>query len=971
MNDPRGSIWRKWDLHLHTPASEDYQDKSVTNEAIIQKLKDSNIAAVAITDHFVMDVDRIVDLQRIAGEDITVFPGIELRSELGGDESIHYIGIFPDRLDVQKLRDIWDELKAKRELTPTRIAERGGIDAIICDLDETYKIINSLGGIVTIHSGSKTNSIENIANSEYFKMIQKKEIVANSVDIMELGKAADEKVHKEIIFKSIGFSLPLIICSDNHNINDYTLKAPCWIKADTTFKGLKQIIIEPEDRIFIGDEPEIFNRVRDNKTKYISTVHFSGSLPNEKWFADVNSVPFNPELVAIIGNKGSGKSALSDTIGLLGSSRKQPYFSFLHKDKFCIPNDNKAEHFTAAMKWNDNAPPIMKRLCDAIDFGTEVETVTYIPQNYLENICSDEIEGRQFNYELRAVIFSHVPEAERLGCTSLDDLITVITNEKKAAIEIVKSTIHKLNIDIVRLEEKLHPNYKQEIQNQCKLKMAEREAIAKEKPIEVPKPDATDPEREKEIKIASEEISNKQEEIGKYEQEIETLRTEKINITKRINDANTLLLKLDNMQQQYDTFKTECELLCSGLGITFDNIAKLELDKTSIISIRTTAKNKLSDATTKLLENNENGPVYKLKQAGAELEKLKANLDQPNKNYQRYLKELQEWGKKCATIEGVGEIPEDGTIRYYETALRDIDEIIPTKLKELKAKRSEGIKGIYNKLDELKRDKEQHYASAKDFMKSAPFANSDRFLLDFNVSIECKGFLEKFFDCIAQNKKGSFYGSEEGKGRLRAILDIADFNTSGGLMDFLTTIENNLIEDKRDEAKGNDRRVIDQLRIKKDTEMISFYDYLYCLDYLTPEYNLRWSGKRLSQLSPGERGMVLLIFYLFIDKQDIPLVIDQPEENLDNESVYKVLMFCIKAAKKRRQIIIVTHNPNLAVVCDAEQIIYSEINKQDGNKITYTCGAIENPAINKKLIDVLEGTRPAFDNRDSKYYVLS
>ena len=108
MNDPRGSIWRKWDLHLHTPASgSDYGNQSIINETIIQKLKDADIAAVAITDHFVMDVDRIVDLQRIAGEDITVFPGIELRSELGGNESIHYIGIFPECQGALKPSHEW------------------------------------------------------------------------------------------------------------------------------------------------------------------------------------------------------------------------------------------------------------------------------------------------------------------------------------------------------------------------------------------------------------------------------------------------------------------------------------------------------------------------------------------------------------------------------------------------------------------------------------------------------------------------------------------------------------------------------------------------------------------------------------------------------------------------------------------------------------------------------------------------
>jgi hypothetical protein len=62
-----------------------------------------------------------------------------------------------------------------------------------------------------------------------------------------------------------------------------------------------------------------------------------------------------------------------------------------------------------------------------------------------------------------------------------------------------------------------------------------------------------------------------------------------------------------------------------------------------------------------------------------------------------------------------------------------------------------------------------------------------------------------------------------------------------------------------------------------------------------------------------------------------------------------------------------TRNPNLAVVCDADQIIHAQIDKQHRNKVTYTCGSIENPEMNKFSITVLEGTRPAFDQRDSKY----
>jgi len=101
---------------------------------------------------------------------------------------------------------------------------------------------------------------------------------------------------------------------------------------------------------------------------------------------------------------------------------------------------------------------------------------------------------------------------------------------------------------------------------------------------------------------------------------------------------------------------------------------------------------------------------------------------------------------------------------------------------------------------------------------------------------------------------------------------------------------------------------------------------------------LRWEGKDLAMLSPGERGTLLLVFYLLIEKGEVPLIIDQPEGNLDNYTVAKVLVECIKMARNRRQVFIVTHNPNLAVVCDADQVIHARMDKANGNEISYDTG---------------------------------
>ncbi len=84
------------------------------------------------------------------------------------------------------------------------------------------------------------------------------------------------------------------------------------------------------------------------------------------------------------------------------------------------------------------------------------------------------------------------------------------------------------------------------------------------------------------------------------------------------------------------------------------------------------------------------------------------------------------------------------------------------------------------------------------------------------------------------------------------------------------------------------------------------------------------------------------------------LIIDRPEENLDNQTIATILVPAINHAKQYLQIVIVTHNPNLAVVCDAEQIIHSRLDKTAGHRVVYTTGAIENPVITQLIVDVLE-----------------
>src|SRR5262249_30870040 len=150
-------------------------------------------------------------------------------------------------------------------------------------------------------------------------------------------------------------------------------------------------------------------------------------------------------------------------------------------------------------------------------------------------------------------------------------------------------------------------------------------------------------------------------------------------------------------------------------------------------------------------------------------------------------------------------------------------------------------------------------------------------------------------------------------------------------------IDDMLHFDRRPGSAGAPVTVPSQMR--RGYTVAGAYDVLFNLDYLSPQYSLTFNSQEISQLSPGERGLLLLVFYLFVDKDNIPLVIDQPEENLDNQTIYHVLVKCIRAAKQRRQIFMVTHNPNLAVVCDAEQVISAECDKI-AKQFSYKSGAI-------------------------------
>jgi ABC-type lipoprotein export system ATPase subunit len=867
------------------------------------------------------------------------------------------IAIFPEDSDVE---DIWTKLQGKLGITDADISKIGD-DKFYVEFRKTADLVrNELNGLIMVHAGHKHGTIEEITNALKFKQQVKKDLVEECIDLLEIGKIEDEKDYREIVFPNIENTLPLIICSDNHNILNYKLKVPCWIKADPTFAGLKQVINEPIDRVFLGELPDSIRRVELNKTKYIDKLiinKIANSQLKEKWFDC--EVPFNNELVAIIGNKGSGKSALTDILGLLGNSKNTDFFSFLNGDKFKQPKENKAVKYEATITWMSGISN--KASLNADVSREDVEIIKYIPQHYLEEICTElkDLKKTNFDKELKSVIFSHVGEVNRLSQSSLDGMITYKTKEIYREIDILKNELHEINQQIVSLEGQLTDENRRSIQNQLELKKEELRMHDTLKPKVVIRPE-TNPDMQKTSDGISKEIILKNQEKELIDIKIGELTQNQALEVKRYSVTEKLLAEIDNIERQYNSFAIICTKYLSELGIHIEDIINLSINREPINSIKQKIRQKIKESENLLDQSNEISFAKKRAKLDSEIDELREKLDEPNKQYQFYLRLLTEWEIQRSKIVGNEKII--GSINNLIKALKILDEM-PKLLKDIKEKRIKKTLEIYWATEKICDVYRSLYSPVQEFIANHKLAK-DRFDLEFKVSIVSHNFDEQFFEYISHGVRGSFCGKEEGKFRLRSIIDKSDFESGEGIYTFLDDIMCSLIEDKR---QIESPKMIINNQLRQTVEMIDLYDYLFSLAYLIPKYSLQYSGKDLDQLSPGERGTLLLIFYLLIDNSDIPLIIDQPEENLDNQTVFDILVPCIKEAKKKRQIIIVTHNPNLAVVCDADQIIYSSIDKKDGNSVNYETGAIENPTINKHIVDILEGTMPAFDNRDKKY----
>ncbi|HEM3606829.1 TPA: hypothetical protein U1C06_001823 [Streptococcus suis] len=447
----------------------------------------------------------------------------------------------------------------------------------------------------------------------------------------------------------------------------------------------------------------------------------------------------------------------------------------------------------------------------------------------------------------------------------------------------------------------------------------------------------------------------------RFKEKLEKCVSENIKIKDQVDRINIeLVQRVQNVKaylEEYSDFLSEHDLM---------DILEFKINTQKIELYSEELQNKIDNINEYLSrpylnsetysKNSLEGRIHIIKDKINNLE-AKASVRTTNLLIEQEKKES--WEKRRIEIEGEKDSPKEGTIRYYEERLLYIEKELPKELTVLYDKRLEVVKSIINcKLDVLGR-LEMGTKELKEFLLEN---NGSILTIESELNFD-NNFIDKFLTHINQQKISSYQGRSQGREVLYNSIEEHFSNgvTEDKIIQFLSKVDSL----NKEYTRNGEKLTSDLSFIKDRTEL---YNYLFSLSYISVEFSLKMGEKSLERLSPGERGAILLVFYLLLDKGEIPLIIDQPEDNLDNQSIADILVPYIREAKKKRQIIMITHNPNLAVISDAELVIHVGIDKENKNLFSYSSGGIEDRVINQEIQNILEGTPRAFRIRDNKYF---
>lgn len=852
-----GSVWVRFDSHLHTKADKEFKYSDNENEFVskyIEKLKTEEIDVGIITNHNKFDIDEFKALKRKANkENIFLLPGVEL-SVNDGSNGIHCLVVFNP--------DVWLE-------NGNNYIEQFLNETFAGKAKANYENENGRSNDNLITTIEKLNKY----HKDYFIILAHVEQKSGFFEELDGGRIQEFSKHKLFRENILGFqkvtkydlsvwnqwfnnNLPAFVeGSDPKKIDEIGKGEKSYIKiGDYNFEAVKFALQDKKFRVK-KEKPEIENG-------YIKSITFDGSSCK----LDGQTIEFSSSMNNLVGVRGSGKSSIIEAV-----------------------------RYGLDLPFGNNS----------VDTSYKNELVKQLLGSAGKiSINVKDKDGREFSVDR---VFNHSLEIKKDG-----ELINLNTTQ------ILKKPLYFGQKDL--------SNYKDDFENDLITKLIGNKTKEIEQKIDAKK---------QEIKIQLENIK-------KYD----NLESKKEEVDQKIEELN---LKIEEFKKHNIEEKLKKQIEFDKDNSNFTNIIKdLQEFRDDVNSFLTSYEDGKFFDTLKNYQSKENQDIFdelykiidtskqnfldisnQLKQLLDSFE----NINTVNTSFkERYKTFKDEFLKIQREINLPDNLRADDFINYTKTL--NAQKLMQKEIEKLSEKRIEiniSLKKLLSELNELYR--EEFNIIEFEIKKINDSQGSIEIKSEFKGN---KGEFDKFLRNI-------FSGS----GLAKNDYDMLTSN----YIDPIT-----MYEDIENIVLGGSKLLVFIERFKDSLSTL--------LTYKVPnKIEIFYNGKELTKHSLGQRASALIIFILTQKDNDV-IIIDQPEDDLDNQTIYNEVIKELIKLKSKTQFIFATHNANIPVLGDCEQIA---VCYYEESKINVETGSIDSHKIQDRIINIMEGGLEAFDKRREIY----
>jgi predicted ATPase len=951
FNYPKGSLWRQWDLQVQSILDDEYvsldeyaeelkqndlakwqayiakvggqenallfDSKDYFNDLTIDKRErclnyvrnffafieifNPELGCIGLTDHNYFD-DLLLDvfIEYAKNTQVKVIPGVEINC--GGVHLLIYFSrqlygkqTFSAGIHAFLMKFNIDNRTTGGVLTTTT----ADIKAVINEVQKhdgivIYPHCNSDNGLFQERSRTDRTHLADVFNHQKMNLLQSRHY--DSCTGLEAYIRSNPALKSKFCTHISSDARALRDCGAPDKKGNYL-----WIKSDPTYEGLRQIVHEPQQRIFVGAQKP------GSKKSYfvIDKVRFLDNAADQKFGSD--AIEINKNMTTIIGGKSTGKSLLLYYIAKTVDATEVN--DRLAAARVPISYDFDADpNFNFEVVWEDGQKTMLRAPEGALEEAFGRRKILYIPQKYLNTLSEANIKSREAlnDFVLRVIL------QDSITAQGYDNTIREIRALTKSIqfdagqLFSDQSDIHKMEEDLKRFGDE------QGIQNYINSLQIEADSIKTKSGL-------TDGQiKEYEIQVAKEKLISTK--MAELEADRKTVRSFSSSISSQVGNVQSIADEHEaylNDDQIKAKFKLELKVIegfTRSVEVAIANIStEIEEKSKAYNSDMLTIKSGLAPLLSKMLLQAD----LESKTKAIVCEQQKLNDVVMLKNGLKIKKEA--YAKKVTAIfesyKKIFSLYEDirNEMKKFESKFGEIKLGVHVSFND-EAFNLEVVKEYLNKVD-LKR-----------VINEAEWGHE--FVYQYDPMIHLSN-IEKVFGALLNGK----------------------INTLRG-------------------------------RTVRDAVTKLFNDYFYI------DFRIFFKNDSLDKMSPGKRGLVLLQLLVNLSNEEWPILLDQPEDDLDNRSVYEELVVFLREKKLRRQIIIVTHNPNLVVGADAEEVIVANQSGQvvarenQKYRFEYVSGSLENTfefrssetspilmqkGIREHVCEILEGGKEAFQKREQKY----